>query len=195
VAPDIVVKEVENWARTSLRETIAKKLKALKDKEYLSTEQYNKYIADYDTIISTEVNNRLGTVYKSYVRFEDEIIANGVNVVRDVMYKKIIDYIKQLFVDKKINEEKMNTWIVVIDRKIYQYKSDPDVVMKEVQDEAKSYVTPIVQSGSNIQIDTISDAYYDSVKKSSEKRFAKTTTKNLKAQLVRANKLLRKYKE
>jgi hypothetical protein len=178
-----------------LRETIAKKLKALKDKEYLSTEQYNKYIADYDTIISTEVNNRLGTVYKSYVRFEDEIIANGVNVVRDVMYKKIIDYIKQLSIDKKINEEKMNTWIVIIDRKIYQYKSDPDVVMKEVQDEAKSYVTPIVQSGSNIQIDTISDAYYDSVKKSSEKRFAKTTTKNLKAQLVRANKLLRKYKE
>ena len=194
-SPDIVVSEATIWARNSLRETITKKLTSLKDKEYLSSAQYDKYIADYETLISQEVSNKLGTVYKSYIRLEDEIIANGVNVVRDAMNKKIVDFIKKLHADRKITEEKMNTWLVIIDRKIYQYKSDPDVVMAEVQEEAKSYTVTLAQSGSTTKIDSISDSYYDSIKKSSEKKFAKLSAKNLKNQLVRAKKTLKKYKE
>lgn len=194
-APDIVITEADTWARQSLRETLTKKLTSLKDREYLTEEQFKKYQTDYETIIVSEVNTRLGTVYKSYLRFEEEIIANGVNVVRDAMYKKIITTIKTLFNERKITEEKMNSWIVIIDRKIYEYKSDPNVVMQEVIDEAKNYTTVLVQSGAIRVIDSISDKYYDAVKKTQYKRLEKLSLKNLKTQFNRAKKTLSRQKE
>lgn len=135
----LVVKESEEWTRGELWTIVRKKLLSLKDQGFLTNEQYESYIKSYSGTITTETSLRLGTVYKDFTRFAEETIDTAIPRKQKELYEKYRVKIADLLKANRITQEKHDMWLVKINTQVYQYKSDPDFMAREFDEEAARY--------------------------------------------------------
>lgn len=198
----------EAWARTELSKVIDKRLFALKDQWFLTSEKYDGYIKSYSGAITAETPVQLGGIYKDFLRFEKEVRDTAIPGMQDALYEKFKTKLAAMLKANLITQEKHDMWLVKIGIQVYQYKSDPDFMAEAFDEEAARYTTPIVPCApcstsctwgapttSCANPELITGDYTTLVKNQYGKKYAKMSQKNLEMTLVRTKKLGKKYKE
>ncbi len=189
------LKESEDWSRAELWRVISKKLSTRKDQWFLTKGKYDSYIATYTGAITAEAPISLWKQYKQFLLLDEEIVSFAIPLMQDATYADLKWRILKLFSENKITKEKRDTWITKIETQIYQYKSETDFVVSLFEDEAKNYTVVLAQTWTTEGNDQLTNTYYDTLKRSSLARIEKLPLRTVKAQLLRANKQLTRYKD
>jgi hypothetical protein len=181
----VVQKESDDWARGELSKIVSRKLYTLKDQWFLTIEKYDTYIKSYSGMISSGNSLQFWSMYKDFIRFEKEVINSEIPRTQDALYNMYKDRLALLLKEQKITQEKYDTWLVKIETQVYQYKSDPDLMSREFEEESAKYTTIIARTPD----------YPSEVKAQYGKQYAKMSVRNLQLTLTRTKKLEKKYTE
>lgn len=131
----------EAWARNEITKVIKKRLTSLKEQWYLTAEKLSTYTKNYTDRITLEGLLQLGTIYKDYLRFEQQTIDTAIPLMQEELYNKFKKKLTDLLKANRITQEKHDTWLVKIYTQVYQYKSDPSFMESAFEEEAARYTT------------------------------------------------------
>lgn len=197
----------EDWARTELSNRISKRLYMLKDQWYLTKEKYDTYLKNYASIASTGSIMDIWKKYKDFVSFEKDIQENEISRTQEALYNKFKDRLTELLKARRITQEKYAIWLDKIYTKVYQYKSDPNLMSAEFEEEAARYTeilpcTPCssdctsgTQNQDCMKIYLINPDLTKAVQSQYGKSYEKMTLKTLQSTLARTRQLEKKYPE
>lgn len=181
----------EEWARNELANVIEKRLVVLRDQWFLTSSGYTTYSQEYSNRTKTGSYIWLSQIYKDFKNFEQKLLYS--TNTQDSLYADLKTRVATLLSERKITKEQHDKWLVKLRTQIYEYKSEPEFVTAQYEDQAANYTTVLPEESFSVSGDSMIDAYYKTLKKSSLKRLEKLSKKSLQTQLARAKKQLTKY--
>ena len=127
------------------------------------------------------------------------MIRIGAPLIQEKINTMIIAKAKALLDAKNITQEQHNIWIVKVQRQIFEYKTDPDLVYRNFLQEIQPYDTIVIpvsvtRGDVSCQGTTTENRYYSVVKKQNIEKYQKLSIKVLERTLENTKKLEKKYK-